>query len=127
MWVVVDEATVTEKFQMLTGRLDERGLRLWAAAEASAFGWGGTAAVALATGIAASMIRRGQLELARGETLESGRVRRPGAGRKRLTETDPELLAALARLVEGESRGDPERALRWTAKSVRNLAAELCA
>ena len=118
---------MTEKFQMLTGRLDERGLRLWAAAEASAFGWGGTAAVARATGIAASTIRRGQLELARGETLESGRVRRPGAGRKRLTETDPELLAALARLVEGESRGDPERALRWTAKSVRNLAAELCA
>jgi transposase len=124
---VVDETAFTEKFQMLAGRLDERGLRLWAAAEASAYGWGGTAAVARATGIAASTIRRGQLELERGETLEPGRVRRRGAGRKRLTETDPGLLAALARLVEEESRGDPERALRWTAKSVRNLAAELCA
>ena len=125
--MVVDEAVVREKFQMLAGRLDERGLRLWAAAEASAFGWGGTAAVARATGIAASTIRRGQVELARGETLQPGRVRRAGAGRKRLTESDPGLLDALARLVDGESRGDPERALRWTAKSLRNLAAELCA
>jgi transposase len=125
LWVVVDEAAVTEKFQLLAGRLDERGLRLWAAAEASAFGWGGTAAVARATGIAASTIRRGQVELAAGETLEPGRVRRAGAGRKRLTESDPGLLEALLRLVEGESRGDPERALRWTAKSLRNLAAEL--
>jgi hypothetical protein len=58
-WVVVDEVAVAEKFQMLAGRLDERGMRLWAAAEASAYGWGGTAAVARARGIAASTIRRG--------------------------------------------------------------------
>ena len=52
-------------------------------------------------------------------------MRRPGAGRKRLTETDPTLLADLERLVDGESRGDPEQPLRWTAKSLRNLAGEL--
>jgi len=122
---VVDEAAVTERFQLLAGRLDERGLRLWAAVQASAFGWGGTAAVARATGIAASTIRRGQVELAAGETLEPGRVRRAGVGRRRLTESDPGLLEALSRLVDGDSRGDRERALRWTAKSLRNLAAEL--
>ena len=27
--------------------------------------------------------------------------------------------------MDGESRGDPERPLRWTAKSLRNLAEEL--
>ena len=77
-----------------------------------------------------SLLRRSVVarsSFARGETLEPGRVRRAGAGRKRLTESDPGLLEALARLVEGDSRGDPERALRWTAKSLRNLAAELCA
>ena len=35
------------------------------------------------------------------------------------------LLEDLERLVDAESRGDPEQPLRWTAKSVRNLAEEL--
>ncbi|MGH2804839.1 MAG: ISAzo13 family transposase [Thermoleophilaceae bacterium] len=110
---------------MLAGQLDERGMRLWAAAEARACGWGGTAAVSRATGIARSTISRGRDELERGETLEAGRVRRPGAGRKPLIETDPTLLADLERLIDPEARGDPELALRWTAKSLRTLAREL--
>jgi len=122
---VIDETAIGTKFRMLAGQLDERGLRLWAAAEATALGRGGTAAVARATGIAPSTIRRGRAELASGESLGPGRVRRPGAGRKPLTETDPTLLADLERLVDGESRGDPEQPLRWTARSLRTLAGEL--
>ena len=124
---MADEAAVGDRFRLLAGELDERSLRLWAAAEAVALGRGGTAAVARATGIAHSTIRRGLVELASGASPGPGRVRRAGAGRKRLTERDPELLADLERLVEGESRGDPEQPLRWTAKSLRTLAAELCA
>ena len=122
---MVDEGAIGEKFRLLAGELDERGLRLWAAAEATALGRGGTAAVARATGIAESTIRRGRGELASGVSPGLGRVRRPGAGRKRLTEKDPTLLGDLERLVDAESRGDPEQPLRWTAKSLRNLAAEL--
>ena len=120
-----DEAAIGAKFRMLAGQLDERGLRLWAAAEAESQGRGGTASVARATGIAPSTIRRGRGQLASGESLGPGRVRRPGAGRKRLTEKDATLLADLERLVDPDSRGDPERPLRWTAKSLRNLAGEL--
>ncbi len=97
---------------MLAGQLDERGMRLWAAAEADAQGRGGTAAVHRATGIARSTIGRGRRELEGGETLAPGRVRRPGAGRKRLVEKQPTLLADLERLLEGASRGDPELPLR---------------
>ena len=122
---MVDEGAIGEKFRLLAGELDERGLRLWAAAEATAWGRGGTAAVARATGIAESTIRRGRGELASGASLGAGRVRRPGAGRKPLTETDPTLLGDLERLVDDTSRGDPEAPLRWTAKSLRNLASEL--
>jgi len=122
---VVDEDAIVAKFQMLAGQLDERGMRLWAAAEARACGWGGTSAVSRATGIARSTISRGREELERGETLEAGRVRRPGAGRKPLTETDLTLLADLERLIGPEARGDPEMPLRWTAKSLRTLAREL--
>ncbi len=122
---MVDEDAIVAKFQMLAGQLDERGMRLWAAAEARACGWGGTSAVSRATGIARSTISRGREELERGETLEAGRVRRPGAGRKPLTETDLTLLADLERLIGPEARGDPEMPLRWTAKSLRTLAREL--
>jgi len=70
-------------------------------------------------------IRRGVRELQSGERLERGRVRRAGGGRKRLAEADPTLLCDLERLVDGESRGDPELPLRWAAKSVRKLAQAL--
>jgi hypothetical protein len=96
-----------------------------AARRGRACGRGGTAAVSRATGIARSTIGRGRGELGRAETLAPGRVRRPGAGRKPLAETDPTLLSDLERLVDPQSRGDPELPLRWTAKSLRTLAGEL--
>ncbi|MGH2805186.1 MAG: ISAzo13 family transposase, partial [Thermoleophilaceae bacterium] len=99
--------------------LDERRRRLWAAAEARSCGRGGIAAVARATGVSESTIRRGLSDLDRGERLEAGRVRRPGGGRRSLRESDPSLVSDLERLVEDDSRGDPELPLRWTSKSVR--------
>jgi hypothetical protein len=122
---VIDEAVIGDKYRLLVGGLDERGMRRWAATEALSLGRGGTAAVSRATGIAESTIRRGRRELASEEQPEPGRVRRPGAGRKPLTEADPTLLRDLERLIDESSRGDPETPLRWTARSLRNLAAEL--
>lgn len=52
-------------------------------------------------------------------------MRRPGAGRKKAVELDPEILVVLDSLVEPESRGDPMSPLRWTLKSTRQLAGEL--
>jgi len=79
-------------------------------------------ATARATGIAVDTIRKGIAELEAGERLDPGRVRRPGGGRKPLTETDSTLLADLERLVDADCRGDPESVLRWTSKRVRHLA-----
>ena len=122
---MIDEDAVGERYRALAGELDERRRRLWAAAEARSHGRGGIAAVARATGIAENTIRAGLTELESGQALEPGRVRRRGGGRKPLAQTDPTLLEDLERLVDGESRGDPEGPLRWTAKSVRKLAAAL--
>jgi hypothetical protein len=122
---VADEVVIGEKFRLLAGELNECQRRLWAATEARAVGRGGISATARATGMAVDTIRRGLVELESGESLEPGRVRRAGAGRKRLTETDPSLLKDLERLVDADCRGDPESLLRWTAKSVRQLAAAL--
>jgi len=123
------EAAVTSvraKFEMLRDVFDERTRRLWAAAEATALGRGGLKAVAEATGLARSTIYLGQRELRKPRSDEMrGRIRRPGGGRKQLTETDPSLGAALNALVEPATRGDPMSPLRWTCKSTRKLAAEL--
>jgi hypothetical protein len=122
---VVDEVAIGEKFRALAGELNERQRRLWAASEARAAGRGGIAATSRATGISVPTIRKGIAELASGERLEAGRVRKPGGGRHAIADVDPTLLKDLEALVESGSRGDPESLLRWTSKSVRNLAAGL--
>ncbi len=121
---MIDEAAIGERFGLLRdqGLLDERGRRLWAAAEARSHGRGGIAAVVRATGISESTVTRGLAELDSGEVLAAGRVRRPGAGNKPVTETHPGIEEALERLVEGGTRGDPQSPLRWTSKSAVKLA-----
>ena len=122
---MIDEEAIGERYRALAGELDERRRRLWAAAEARSHGRGGLAAVVRATGMAENTVRAGLRELECGHRLEPGRVRRRGGGRKPLSVTDPTLVRDLERLVEPESRGDPEQPLRWTAKSVRKLAEAL--
>ena len=114
------------KFQALGPELDERARRRWAATEALSLGRGGASAVAAATGLSRNTIRSGTREL-QSATVETGprRIRRPGSGRKRLTERMPQLQKALEALVEPATRGDPRSPLRWTCKSTRKLAAEL--
>jgi len=120
---VIDIEPIRERFSAVAPFLDERGRRLVAAAEAFAAGYGGIAAVAMATGIAPSTIGRGLKELASDEP--SPRIRRPGAGRRTTISKDPTLLQDLQTLVEPTTRGDPESPLRWTCKSVRRLAQAL--
>lgn len=120
---------IHQKFLSLDLVMDERVRRQWAAAEAMAVGWGGIALVAQATGLARNTIAHGIRELkeraAHPAAPASIRVRRVGAGRKPLTETDPDLLKALDALVDPATRGHPESPLRWTCKSTRKLAEEL--
>jgi hypothetical protein len=125
---VIDVAAIKVRYDALSPVLDERGRRRFAAAEALAAGRGGIAAVCDATGIARSTIGYGLREL-RGDAPDSALrgVRRKGAGRKPLTETDPTLLSDLESLVDPATRGDPMSPLKWTSKSLRNLAAALCA
>src|SRR5579871_5378334 len=120
---------IRRKFDALGPVMDERTRRQWAAAEAAELGWGGVSAVADATGLSRTTITAGLRELRyRAEHPEeptSPRIRRPGGGPKRLTETDPGLLAALEGLVDPVTRGAPDSPLRWTCKSTRRLADEL--
>jgi Rhodopirellula transposase DDE domain len=120
---------IGQKYGSLARLMDERMRRQWAASEAQAYGWGGVRAVSGATGMSPNTIRRGLAELLdRKEHPEApvdSRVRRPGGGRKPLTEVDPDLLDSLEQLVDPMTRGDPESPLRWTCKSTTQLAEAL--
>lgn len=106
------EAALAVKYLAVSGKLDERGRRLWAAEESRAIGYGGDTAVSTATGIARPTIRKGRKEIESG--LEPAqRIRRPGAGRPRLEHKQPGLEEALERLVDPVTRGEPKSALRW--------------
>ena len=117
------------KYLALFPVMDERVRRHWAAAKAMALGWGGISAVAVATGLARNTVAAGVRELTqRGEQADVTidiRLRRPGGGRKPITEVDPQVLRALEELVNPVTRGHPESPLRWTCKSTAKLAEEL--
>jgi len=112
------------KFGALLPQLDERAQRLTLGAEARSLGHGGIVAVARASGSSRSRVQAGVAELERGED-PAGRVRRPGAGRKSVVQTDPGVVDALLSLVEPTRRGDPESALCWTTLSLKHLVDEL--
>jgi hypothetical protein len=116
---------VRAKLASLWPFLDERTRRLCAANEAKMLGYGGVSRVHRACGLSRKAITLGLRELREGMRLPEGRVRRSGAGRKRITTTDPSLLSDLERLIEPETRGDPETPLRWVCKSTRALADQL--
>jgi transposase len=117
---------VTTRFEVLAPHLNERQRRLVLAEEARLLGHGGVRAVARAAGVSEATVRTGVFELESGDDpLPTGRVRRPGGGRKPLTEHDAKLLPALLALVEPDERGDPTSPLRWTTRSLRHLAGEL--
>lgn len=131
---MAEDTLISRRWSVMREALDERQRRLWVAVEAQVLGRGGIAAVATATGVSRSTIRAGLAEI---EAMQvSGRtdveparpgtrIRRAGAGRKRMEVQDDTLVADLLSLVDPLTRGDPQSPLRWTCKSLRTLAEQL--
>jgi len=121
-------STLTElrkKLRSVWPLLDERTRRIMAASEAMALGYGGVSLVGRACGLSRKAITKGIREIQEGFTPGEGRIRRPSAGRKPITETDPDLVSALELMIEEQTRGDPESPLRWICKSTRAIARQL--
>ena len=124
---------VAHRYALLRPHLDERQRRLLLGAEAAGLGRGGVKVVAGATGAHPDTVARGKREVEgdRGQhgadQVAAQRVRAPGGGRKKLSESDPQLTAELKALVDPQTRGDPMSLLVWTTKSTKNLAQALTA
>lgn len=127
----MEKEFITKLFELMAPLLDERQRRLFVAAEAMAIGRGGIFLTSQATRVSRPTIIKGCKELLELETAKeipsvaARRVRKAGAGRKRVIDKDKTLRSDLDSLIDPATRGDPESPLRWTSKSVRNLADEL--
>ena len=121
---MIDEDAIRARYSAVKHQLDERGRRLFAAAEKAAAGYRGTAAVRRATGVARNTIIRGSKDLLTAPSTPV-RVRRKGAGRPPSSQTDATALDDLSRLVESATMGDPMRPLLWMSKSRDKLASAL--
>lgn len=117
-------AVVEKKYNAISHCLNERGRRLWAAAEAASYGRGGIVLVSQATGMSNKTIHKGLKEL-QNQSFPKDRLRKVGGGRKKIEQKSKEILPVLDSLVDPTSRGDPESHLKWTSKSVRKLSNEL--
>jgi hypothetical protein len=110
------------------GTLNEVQARVFVAQKAMEEGRGGISRLSRLTGMSRPTIMKGVAEL-RGKaavgTGDGGRIRRPGAGRKRVEEGNPAFQRDLVRILEETTAGDPMSHLKWTNKSTRMMADEL--
>ena len=111
--------------------LDEKVSRLFLGSCAAALGHGGIGTVAGIAKVNRDTVSAGKQEIERVDNEEyvnktKDRTRKSGGGRKKATENNSQLRESLEALIEPTTRGDPESPLRWTCKSSRKLADELC-
>lgn len=114
-------ATLRKKLSGILPLLNERQRRLLVGAEALSLGYGGIKTLSDITGMTCKTIKRGIEELKNRDKKFKG-IRINGGGRKKITAQEPGIIKIIEDLIEPDTRGDPESALRWTCKSVRNIA-----
>ena len=126
----MEKKAIEEKISLMLPLLNEKQRRIYLASEAIAIGWGGITEIGKASGVSRSVIAAGVKDIKSGSAdvlSADAPIRRKGAGRKPITETQPGIKEALDDLVSDSTFGDPMSPLRWTTKSIRNLADELVA
>jgi transposase len=103
--------------------LNKKQRRLYLATEAQAIGYGGVSQLSRLSGVSRITITKGIQELKTNQlnTLQNGRCRKEGSGRKKVTERYPNIVMELKEIIEPHTKGSPENPLLWTSKSVRNL------
>jgi len=122
----MEEIKIKERIASIMPHLNEKQTRLYLAAEAKSYGWGGKSKIAELSGASRFLISRGETELDNPELrTEINRVRHKGSGRKKEVDKQAGLVSAILQIVEPHTLGDPMKPLLWTSKSVRHIQEEL--
>ena len=115
-----------EPFLKALSGADPIQARRFAAAKALEMGWGGVSKVSAITGFSRNTINKGIEELESNEELKlPERLRKPGGGRKRAENRDPNLRSDLDDIMKESTAGDPMSLLKWTYKSTYAISEEL--
>ena len=115
------DSGLATKINTMLPLLDEKQKRIFLALEANALGRGGVKLIHEISGVSKTTIIRGKREVEEGAAVSDVRVRKPGGGRKKLTEKYGSLKEEIEKIVADTTYGNPENPLSWTTKSLRNL------
>ena len=130
--VVLDDKAVDFIGSMMPV-LNEKQRRLFLAKISDYYGYGSAKELSQLTGVSQKTISKAKVEFkdavvdprARPHSDELGGIRAPGAGRKSILESNPEIWLALEELLDGNTVGNPQSPIKWTTKSLRNLENDL--
>ena len=118
---------VIEKMRAFMPYLNEFQCRLYVASESKALGRGGKRLIEKELGISHNTINAGIAELESSKMTPPGtfpsRQRKEGGGRKKTI--NPAVLEQIEAFVKPHTRGEPESALQWVSKSLRNIESAL--
>jgi hypothetical protein len=121
-------AEAERRWLRVLGTLNEYQARLFVAHRALELGRGGISRLSQLTGMSRPTITKG-IAVLRGRAplaaADTGRIRRPGSGRRKVEVVEPAIRRHLGRILEETTAGDPMSFLRWTNKSTRAIAEEL--
>lgn len=118
---------VEQKMRNVYDSLSEKDRRRYAAAEAVKLGYGGSAYVARLFGCSRDSIEHGMQELDRLPDDPVGhRIRRPGAGRPKIEDQQPEVIPHVQKIIEHRTAGDPMREeVTWTDLTPKEIAGQI--
>ena len=115
------DSVLATKINIMLPLLDEKQKRIFLALEANALGRGGLKLIHEISGVSQTTIIRGKKEINEGKAKNNGRVRKPGGGRKKITDRYKDIKDDIEKIVADTTYGNPENPLTWTTKSLRNL------
>ena len=110
-----------ERIKTMMPLLDEKQRRIFLASEAMSYGYGGISKVSGISGVSMPTIRQGIKEIRTGQSVENGRIRKAGGGRKSVEDIYPEILEKVKEIVDGNTYGSPDKVLSWTTLSLNDI------
>jgi hypothetical protein len=115
------QISIEQKWRETLPELNEKQRRYYAAREAKAYGFGGVAAFARATGMNRDTINQGIKELESGNTLQGTHIRRAGGGRKKLESHQPGLTETIE--TAANPKTNHKVLVKWSSHSIAHITA----